>query len=279
RLVGQEIGTSGDILTGMGKPTVDGGDETAADGEEAPAGPDASENTRGDGWEPQSTDKAASMAQRLIELWQEGDLPDDDAGRRLTIGMDALDRAAGAAGSTDIEFGPIASRYQPLLAGTRPADGGGGACWQGSLLTQSTVGGALFWLDLLSVTRELSLTDLGDALQPPVIEAALNPEGAEECAVRNGRSIRSVYIYEARRNPLFADFVMRDLPTFTLDIAGVSFSSERFIQTRDGRKMREGAAPDATSRIATVGELGLAIQRSDGYAKVLFDDGVNWIIR
>jgi len=63
---------------------------------------------------------------------------------------------------------------------------------------------------------------------------------------------------------------------FYLDITGASLTNGRYVQTRTGLKMREGQAPDGTSRLSQVGELGVAIQLKDGYAVLIYAPEINW---
>ena len=66
---------------------------------------------------------------------------------------------------------------------------------------------------------------------------------------------------------------------FEIDVAGASTAGERYIQTRAGLKMREGAAPDAGSRLVMVGELGVAVEHTAGLSAVIFDSDLNWLTR
>ena len=135
----------------------------------------------------------------------------------------------------------------------------------------------LFWLDLFSVSEKLTMRDLGADLQSVVLEAALNPRQTTACAVAaTGRGVDSVYLYEVSRNRDFVNFITRDFDAFPLDVAGVNLLGDRFIQTRDGRKMSIGYAPDQTARLALVGELGVVVERSDGYSTSIFGPGLNW---
>lgn len=224
-------------------------------------------------------DSVTSMARRLIEMWTSGGLPKDEQGRRLGEGMNALQRGEVSSDNPPIAFDPIAKRYAPLLADGRVAGEGSNACWSNSKLSDTTVAGALFWLDLLSVSRDLSLGDLGMDVQSEVLDAALNPRRTEACAARGGHSVRSIYLTEVGRNPDFITFIARNLEPYSLDIAGADVAEGRYIQTRDGRKMREGAAPDDASRLAIVGELGVAVKREASYATVVFGDRVSWLVQ
>ncbi len=122
--------------------------------------------------------------------------------------------------------------------------------------------------------------DVGPEFQRPILEAALNPEWTSDCAATAaGAEFGSVYLYEIMRNSDFVRHIARDLTDFPIDVAGASTVGKRYIQTRSGRKMSEGAAPDASSRLAMVGQLGVAVEQDSGYAKVIFDTDLNWLIR
>lgn len=218
-----------------------------------------------------------SMARRLFELWEDERLQGDEGFESLREAMDALYEhrlgGAGAAGA------PITERYAPLLARARGA-AVGDRCWRDSLLTSDTVTGVLFWLDLLSVSADLSIVDFDPHQQPLILEAALNPEWTRICAASAaGAPVQSTYLYETSRNGDFIRYITRDIAAFPIDVAGVSVVGDRYIQTRSGQRMREGSAPDERSRLLLVGELGVAVERDNGYSTFIFDSNVNWRIR
>lgn len=216
------------------------------------------------------------MGRRLLDLWGEGRLLDSGEGALLKRGMDLLGERWTS------QTGPgqsVAARYDRMLADPRPFDRRKGPCWQGSGLTEANVAGTLFWLDLLSVSRDLSIADLAPDAQRLLLEAALNPEEAETCAGRAlGQPVQSVYLHEVSRNASFVGHITRDYDPFSLDIVGASLASDRYVQTRSGRKMREGAAPDASSRLVVIGRLGVAVERTSGYAAHIFSD-LDWLSR
>jgi len=188
--------------------------------------------------------------------------------------------SAGAAGAGSGTAGspaaPLAQRYAPLLASADPGVPDQ-QCWPNSHLSRKNVTGALFWVDLLSVSRTLSLTDLDPAIQPLVLEAALSPQWTATCAAQAlGHPAQSAYLYEASRNPDFVRYIARDLASFPIDIAGVNVAGQRYIQTRAGRRMTEGAAPDDNSRLFLVGELGALFKRGEGYATSVYGTSLNW---
>jgi hypothetical protein len=212
------------------------------------------------------------LGRELVTRWQDGTLGESSAAASLGEDLRRLESSS-VAGPAQ----PLAKRYAPLLAGAVPKAGGYEPCWHNSRLNHSTVTGALFWLDLLSVSRELSLADLDRPTQALVLEAALSPQWTAACAASAvGGELQSPYLYEVTRNPSFVSYIARDIGTFPIEIAGVNTAGDRYIQTRAGVKMAEGAAPDDTSRLVLVGELGAAFQRDDGYSTYVFDSRLNW---
>lgn len=212
------------------------------------------------------------LGRELVTRWQDGTLGESSAATSLVEDLRRLESSS-VAGPAQ----PLAKRYAPLLAGAVPQAGGYEPCWHNSRLNHSTVTGALFWLDLLSVSRKLSLVDLDRPTQALVLEAALSPQWTAACAATaTGGEQQSPYLYEVTRNPSFVSYIARDMGTFPIEIAGVNTAGDRYIQTRAGVKMAEGAAPDDSSRLVLVGELGAAFQRDDGYSTYVFDSRLNW---
>lgn len=171
--------------------------------------------------------------------------------------------------------------YLPLL--TEAGGGAGaGACWNGTRIQARDALAALFWLDRLSTSEAESLARFSREQQALLLEVALNPAAAGACArtVDGAAEIaeRSVYLREIGRNPAFIRFITRDLAPFALDITGVDLAKNRFVLTRPGRKLPAGSAPDPSSRVAFIGELGLGVQLKSGLAAVIFDPEINWKI-
>lgn len=212
---------------------------------------------------------------RLLESWGRGALPQSSEGARMG---DALERLGTMRGIERAEQpDALMAYYAPLRPrGQTAADQ---ACWAGSRLSRDGLPSVLFWLDLISADETLTLRSLEPEMRPLVLEAALNPEKVGQCSAAPGEPRRSAYLQEIARNPSFINFIVRDLEDYPLDIAGVSLSSDRYVQTRAGRKLREGAAPDQNSRIALVGELGVSIESGEELSAVIFGDEVNWFIR
>jgi hypothetical protein len=217
------------------------------------------------------------MARRLIELSRSGELVKDKDSALLKKSVEALKQYKGLNG---IPLGNAGiEQYAPLLP--RPQDASNGRlCWTGSHLSGESVVAALFWLDLLSVDAQLSLTDFPHLSQLQLLDAALNPTWARRCATSLAASaIRSVYVAEVSRNKDFVRFLTRDLGTSPVDVVGAAIVGERYILTRAGRKMKEGAAPDEASRLLIVGELGAAFENSHGYSTRVFGADMNWLVR
>ncbi|MDC9823038.1 EscD/YscD/HrpQ family type III secretion system periplasmic domain-containing protein [Devosia sp. ZB163] len=212
------------------------------------------------------------LGRELVTRWQQGTLGDSSAASALGEDLRTLESS-----SLTGPAQPLAKRYAPLLAGAVPEADAYEPCWYQSRLNQSNVTGALFWLDLLSVSRELSLADLDRPTQALILEAALSPQWTASCAAKAaGGEVQSPYLYEVSRNPSFVSYIARDIGSFPIEVAGVNTAGDRYIQTRAGLKMAEGSAPDATSRLVLVGELGAAFQRDDGYSTYVFDSSLNW---
>ncbi|WP_062012830.1 FHA domain-containing protein [Aureimonas sp. AU4] len=221
--------------------------------------------------EPTDPGQANNKAVRdLIGVWNSKGMPGVGDGPRIDRALEAL-RLARPQASLEERYAPIRRRE-----GAEPQ----AACWRGAEITPANVSGILFWLDLLSVSSDLTLQSVAAETRPLVLEAALNPSRVDDCASRAGLSVDSVYLDEVTRNPDFVSFITRDLARYDLDIAGANLGSvNRFVQLRGGRKLHEGAAPDRNSRIASVGELGVAVARGNDVSAVIFGTNVNWIVR
>ena len=217
------------------------------------------------------------LARRAMEAWQQGELDDSKDGLLLKQALETLDdvRLTGASSTV-----PILKRYALLMASERQIENPDQQCWHDSRVTRRNVVGALFWLDLMSVSADLSVVDLDEPIQGLLLEAALNPAWTGQCAtaVSEGASL-SVYLYEIARNPSYIGFITRDYPVFPLQVSGAHIVGERYLQTRSGRKMGEGSAPDVASRLLHVGALGAVVERSDGLTTVIFDSDLTWLIR
>jgi type III secretion system YscD/HrpQ family protein len=217
-------------------------------------------------------------ANSLLRDWRAGNSGADDIAKALETIAAArakLDQKNAAGNPAD-----DAKKYLPLLPAVGAVPAGSDACRTGSRLTAKNLPAALFWLDLLSVSTTMSLSDFDREEQAFILEAALNPRLDATCLKRAGgnedAANTSLYLSEAARNPDFVRYVTRNLPAFALDITGASLTTSRYVQIRNGVKMREGQAPDSASRLSQVGELGVAIQLKDGYAAVIYAPEINW---
>ena len=216
----------------------------------------------------------ADQANGLIESWKKH----DGANQQISA---ALDEVAARRAEIDGRAGVSPADYLPIFPSDRtPGPGAAEACRPGSRLTPSNLPMALFWLDLISVSTDTLITSFERDNQGFILEAALNPAMAARCVLRTDRSQglarTSLYLAEAARNPDFVRFITRSLKPFSLDVAGINLSGQRYLQIRNGPKMQEGAAPDGASRLMVIGELGAAIQLKDGFSAVIYGPDVNW---
>lgn len=204
--------------------------------------------------------------------------------------MDALDRLAAANRQIPVDRGPITPRdrqlfvkeYRDLFARiTLPASLAPDQCRPNSRLTPQTSATVLFWLDILSTTDAVRLSEFKPEEQVRILEGALDPGLVKACLLRDQSardpSTISVYLRVSGHNRSFADFVTRGLPRFDLPVTGASIAGARYIQTQDGRTYGEGAALDPSSRIDVIGELGMAVERSDGLHRLLYSPDITWI--
>ncbi len=223
-----------------------------------------------------------TRANQMIDGWLTGQPNDLQA---------AMDKVAQTRASLDpTRKGPeqlsraeIAARYLPVFTGDiKRADNDPDRCWTGSRLTVKNLPIALFWLDIFSVSTALSLDTMSRDEQSFVLEAALNPHAVAQCLQRvkspSEAAQHSVYLAEAARNPDFVRYVTRNLKSMPLDVSGANLAGTRFLQTRDGAKMPEGAAADGESRVAMVGELGVALQTDKAYSIVIYGGALNWML-
>jgi type III secretion system YscD/HrpQ family protein len=156
-------------------------------------------------------------------------------------------------------------------------------CWRNSELTLSNLPLVLFWLDLLSLSDTLDVTDLDMPSQHLLLEAALSPESTAACARRitrpDGTRLDdvSLFLREIQRNPDFIRFIMRNVQSFQLPITGVmTGNGARYVQVTNGLRLDEGASPDPSSKLASVGELGTLIRSSDSMSAVIYGETLAW---
>lgn len=225
--------------------------------------------------EARAEDGLTSLARRLVSSWLDGTLESTPEGAALVGSLRELqNRFSDSARAA----GDLRMRYAPMLA-NRDIDAPQQACWKDSLLTRRNVAAVVFWLDLLSVSEEIALNDLDETFQAPILTAALNPERTRKCAEAEGDAVRSVYLHEIRKNPDFIRYIARGMNEFPMDIVGASIGNDAYVQIRSGSKLHEGSAPDESSRLLAIGELGVAVKREKSYFTRLFDSGMNWIVR
>jgi hypothetical protein len=217
--------------------------------------------------------RLAQRANELVLAWRsnpgEGQLARD---------FEFLVRQRAAILNANASAEGAADRYMPLLA-TDLSRESGSACRPGSRLTVENLPTAIFWLDLLSISSSYSLVTFALEDQGFLLEAALDPRLAADCLARAGETVKtaSLYLAEAPRNPDFIRYLLRDFRSYSLDISGANITGQRYVQIRNGEKMREGGAPDGASRLAMVGELGSIIQQKDAYFSIIYPQQLNWL--
>ena len=141
----------------------------------------------------------------------------------------------------------------------------------------------LFWLDYLSLSEQVSLVGFDLERQYLILEAALNPDRLLQCSAKFkqrygiGFSTLSLFFEEVDRNPYFIRYLVRDFEVPKLDVAGVMLQEgDRFIQTRDGRKLREGNSPNNESKLMSVGVLGALLRQEDEVTPILYSERLAW---
>lgn len=259
-----ELASRGDSA---GRSDLAGRNDLAGRGTQGPGGGAAPADAAGE--------EIGARTRDLLRRWQEGRLGSDPKARALKEALDALRASDPSARTAATPPG----WYLPVLD---EGSAEGEPCWADTRLRPRDVAAALVWLDLLSTSEALSLAEQPRPLQLQLLEVALNPARAAACARRATGGARvvshSVYLREIGRNPGFVRFIARDLPPFGLELTGANLVPARYVLTRGGRKLHEGAAPDQTSRVAAIGELGVAVQSKAGPAAVVFEPDLSWKI-
>jgi hypothetical protein len=217
--------------------------------------------------------RLAQRANELVLAWRS-----NPADGQLARDFEFLVKQRAALQNANGSMEGAADKYMPLLATDLSRDSAN-ACRPGSRLTVENLPTAIFWLDLLSISSSYSLVTFALEDQGFLLEAALDPKLAANCLARAGGAVKtaSLYLTEAPRNPDFIRYLLRDFRSYSLDISGANITGQRYVQTRTGEKMREGAAPDGASRLAMVGELGSIIQQKDAYFSVIYPQQLNWL--
>lgn len=156
------------------------------------------------------------------------------------------------------------------------------SCWSGSKLTPELVPTALLLLDVLSVSSEDDISSVSPDLRDMIMETALSPGRVKDCLSESGTaygqmvSNSSTFLFETARNPGFVEFLLRSVPRAELVIVGANLMQDRYVELADGRKLREGAAPDITSRVTAIGDLGILVRTADGMRVQLFGNALGW---
>jgi type III secretion system YscD/HrpQ family protein len=155
-------------------------------------------------------------------------------------------------------------------------------CWTGSKVTPELLPTALLLLDVLSVSSEDDISSVSPEMRDMIMETALSPNRVQDCLKRTGTAYgqmlgnSSTFLFETQRNPGFVEFLFRDVPKSELVVAGANLTEDRYVELVDGRKLREGAAPDITTRIAAIGDLGLLVRTAEGTRVQLFGNALGW---
>ena len=181
-----------------------------------------------------------------------------------------------------LQFGKTLMRLpQPLTALPYSVDQPV-SCWQGARLTPGMLPTALLLLDALSVSSESDVTGLTPDVREVVMETALSPDRVKACLRETGTAFgamvggSSTFLSETARNPDFVEFLFRNVPAAQLPLAGANLAGERYVELADGRKLGEGAAPDITSRIMSIGDLGLLLRTAEGTRIQLYGSTLGW---
>lgn len=266
--------------TGLELPAADSRPSTGAE-PEADAKPETAGVAGLPGYDARGLMETVSV---LFQSWRSGKLrlssrtDDQSVDQALTMLASAqLNLPAGTALS-EADKGRFTHNYLPMFTAT-PSPNTASLCKGTLRMTQANIPVALAWLDILSTTAALSLKSFGLEQQEFILEVALSPSHAAACVRGTAAEAlvnASLYIGEAKRNPDFINFLARDLPRADLGVSGINLLGTKFISTRTGDKMREGSAPDGESRVAVVGELGLAIRIRAGFAINVYGPELNW---
>ena len=142
----------------------------------------------------------------------------------------------------------------------------------------------LFWMDYFSLNPSIDLAALDGPNKTLFFEVAMSPKRIRRCLealesdMAAGLLAHSVFLKETAINDRFAEYLFRNVPRFELDMVGINLSEERYVQLRDGSKLRSGMAPNLQSRIAMIGDVGLIVRVADGYEVRLYDETLAWLI-
>ena len=191
----------------------------------------------------------------------------------------------------DLAFKQIGALKQGTSLITAPisADGAGAGtgsyCWAGSEVAVEKLPMILLWLDILSVDSNSDLMQVSAEIRPLLLEAALSPARISRCMAQSGSIYadmlveNSEFLAESRRNDRFSEFMLRNVPRFNMLISGVNLAEQRYIHTPDGSKFYEGSAPTLSSRLSTIGDLGVIVRQAEGHAVTLYPEDVEWTVK
>ncbi len=224
------------------------------------------------------TDEGFADPMKVIERWASGATPADDAEKRRFSRLDRL------LGRTTASPGDNIFKATLLARGTtqRPFD----ACREATPAEATELHKALVWLDLLSTVDGLSIKTLARETQLNVAEVMLAPQRAQDCLarVRNrdtaARVASSVFLGEASVNPDFVVYLSRDVQTGRLRLSGARTEFDNtYVVDAEGRFLRSGTSIDVYSRIWSIGETGLVVEKADGIEIQVYDRGLAWLSR
>ncbi|MEP5759372.1 MAG: hypothetical protein ABJ327_08740, partial [Litoreibacter sp.] len=89
--------------------------------------------------------------------------------------------------------------------------------------------------------------------------------------------LNSSSLVEMERNPFFIRYLVRDFVPPAIAVSGVMVrGSERFIQTPDGTKIREGTSPDEYSKLLSIGWMGAIIQYDNYVSPLIYPRNMDW---
>lgn len=173
----------------------------------------------------------------------------------------------------------------PVLQAERSGDLPDGLCWEGARVSVLQLPIALTWLDIFSTNPSLDIDRVEGPNRRLFFELALSPGRVRDCLQRLGGESAStllndsVFLQETLRNESFALYLFRNAPRFSLDVVGLSLGDRRFVALPDGQKLFEGQAPDLSSRIAAIGELGILVRTASGYRVNLYgEQQLAWVL-
>jgi type III secretion system YscD/HrpQ family protein len=179
-------------------------------------------------------------------------------------------------------------RPEPAPLAAQPADPAAAAragCWRDGHVDPADIPAVLLWLDMLSLGESGGLDQLDLQTQLQVFDVALSPGrlmrcmGSERLDYGQQLFAASAFLNEIWRNEGFLDYVFRDVARMDLPISGVDLSGQRRLALDDQRMLREGAAPDAASRVAVIGELGALVRVRDGFRLTLYPSELDWKVK